>query len=276
MATDFSARADRAIRRGTLLARQFSCDLLVTHVVDDDQAQSLVEAERWEAQVLLEKLAASLRDFDGLRCESRLALGEPFEQIAIMARAEDADLIVIGPYRRDRLKNVFIGATAERIIRASPRPVLMANGLAAAPYERVLVATDFSAESRRAVETAKNLGLLETAQVSVAHAYAVARQSLRALTDQGPEDHPETLAAKAQLTAFAAALALDPADQIAEQITVSAAETLRGVAARMRAELVIIGTSQRSPLAQAWLSGVAQDLLRFADTDILVVPNAAT
>jgi len=278
IATDFSARADRAIRRAALLARQFDAALVVTHVVDDDRAESLVSAEQRESEALLDKLARGLRESDGLKCEPRLALGEPFEQIPEVARAVGADLIVVGPYRRDRLKNIFIGATAERIIRASPLPVLMANGLPAAPYERILLATDFSENALRAIATAKALGLLDAVQVSAAHAYQASADSLMARTAAN-SDHrkdyllAEAAAALAQLGALSQTAGLNLADQIAERIELSAAETIRDIARRVRAEIVVVGAQGRSAISQAWLGSVSQDLLRFADIDVLVVPT---
>lgn len=278
IATDFSARADRAIRRAALLARQFDAGLVVTHVVDDDRAESLVQAEQRESQALLEKLARGLRESDGLKCEARLALGEPFEQIPDMARAVEADLIVVGPYRRDRLKNIFIGATAERIIRTSPLPVLMANGLPAATYERVLLATDFSDNALRAIATAKALGLLGAAQVSAAHAFQASADSLMARTAANADHRKDYLlaeatAALAELKGLADTAGLNLADQIAERIELSAAETIREIARRVRAEVVVVGAQGRSALSQAWLGSVSQDLLRFAEIDVLVVPT---
>lgn len=249
---------------------------MVTHVVDDDRAESMVEVERHEAEILLDRLVLGLRQTDGLNCQAQLRLGEPFEQIPALAEALGADLVVIGPYRRDRLKNIFIGATAERIIRASPRPVLMANSLPTGPYERILLATDFSPGAQHAMTATKALGLLGAAHTSAAHAYQSPVEGLRAST-AGHSDDQEALAdAQRQLSDMAEILEVELVDQIAERIKVSAADTIREVAARIRADLVVIGASRRSPLAQAWVSSVAQDLLRFADKDILVVPGASS
>jgi nucleotide-binding universal stress UspA family protein len=233
----------------------------------------MVEVERQEAQVLLDKLASGLRDSDGLSCQAQLVFGEPFEQIPRLAEIVDAELVVIGPYRRDRLKNIFVGATAERIIRSSERPVLMANGLPAAPYQEILLATDFSEGADHAMSTAKALGLLESAHVSAAYVYQVQGIGLRGSTAATGDNRSETISAQKQMNDMAQALGLALVDQIAEVVAVSAAETIRAIAARLRADLVVIGATRRSPLAQAWLSGVAQDLLRFAETDILVVPG---
>ena len=278
IATDFSSRADRAIRRGALLARQFDCELVVTHVVDDDQAESLLDAEHRESQLLLDKLARGLRESDGLRCQARLAIGEPFEQIPALAQEIEADLVVIGPYRRDRIRNIFVCATAERIIRASATPVLMANCLPAAPYERILLATDFSENALRAIDTAKALGLLGAAQVSAAHAFQASADSLMARTAANADHRrdyllAEAAAALAQLGALSQTVGLNLADQIAERIELSAAETIRDIARRVRAEIVVVGAQGRSAMSQAWLGSVSQDLLRFADIDVLVVPT---
>ncbi|HEU6442162.1 MAG TPA: universal stress protein, partial [Microvirga sp.] len=43
VATDFSTRSDRALRRATLLARHVSARLVLIHVVDDDRPVRLVE-----------------------------------------------------------------------------------------------------------------------------------------------------------------------------------------------------------------------------------------
>ena len=247
---------------------------MVTHVVDDDRAASLVEVERQEAQVLLDKLANGLRDSDGLSCQPHLVFGEPFEQIPRLAEIVDADLVVIGPYRRDRLKNIFIGATAERIIRSSQRPVLMANGLPASPYDQILLATDFSEGADQAMRAAKALGLLEAAHISAAYAFQAHGIGLRGSTAASSDNRSATASAQKQMSEMAQALGLALVDQIAEAVAVSAAETIRAIATRVRADLVVVGATRRSPLAQAWLSGVAQDLLRFAETDILVVPSA--
>lgn len=56
VATDFSERSDRALRRATLLARQFEATMLLVHVVDDDQPRRIVDAERDEATKLLRQM----------------------------------------------------------------------------------------------------------------------------------------------------------------------------------------------------------------------------
>lgn len=207
-----------------------------------------------------------------------MAIGEPFEQIPAMAHEVEADLVVIGPYRRDRIRNIFVCATAERIIRAIDTPVLMANCLPAVAYERILLATDFSENASRAIATAKALRLLDAAQVSAAHAYQASADSLMARTAANADHRKDYLlaeaaAALAQLDALSQTAGLNLVDQITERIELSAAETIRDIARRVRAEMVVVGAQGRSAMSQAWLGSVSQDLLRFADIDVLVVPT---
>src|SRR5690606_38642304 len=127
VATDFSTRSDRALRRATLLAREMPTRLLLVHVIDDDQPARLAEASHREASILLMKLAGTVQDADGLACEARVVLGEPFQGLSDAAEEFEADLMIMGAYRRQILREIFMGTTIERTIRRSRRPILMAN-----------------------------------------------------------------------------------------------------------------------------------------------------
>src|SRR5690606_8589809 len=59
--------------------------------------------------------------------------------------------------------------TAERTIRTSRKPALMANGVPVGLYRTVLMATDFSDCSFAAAHIAKELGLLSEAAVIALH-----------------------------------------------------------------------------------------------------------
>ncbi len=127
VATDFPERSDRAQRRATLLARQSGASIALVHVIDDDQPRRVIDTERDEAENLLNQMAATLRDVDGVECDTQVILATPFVGI-IKAVADVApDLLVIGPHRRQVLRDVFTGTTAERTIRPINCPVLMVN-----------------------------------------------------------------------------------------------------------------------------------------------------
>lgn len=277
VATDFSTRSDRALRRGTLLARQFGCDIALVHVIDDDQPQRMVDAERREATALLDDLAATVRAADKLRCTATVTAGEPFKQVIATAEALSSDVIVMGAHRRQILRDIFTGTTVERSIREANTPIIMANAVPARSYGRVMIATDLSECSRKAFESAQALGLLRNAEITVFHAYSAPAEGLLFKSGMSVEQTnaylaEEALKAERDLGAFLRSAAGPVADSITELIETSAAETVRRRAVALRADLLVIGTRGMSGARNFILGSVAHELLRSSEIDVLVVP----
>jgi nucleotide-binding universal stress UspA family protein len=62
-----------------------------------------------------------------MEVESMVALGVPFQEIAVVARDLAVDLVVMGGYGRGGrgpIEEVFFGSTAEKVVRLLPCPVL--------------------------------------------------------------------------------------------------------------------------------------------------------
>ena len=86
VATDFSTRSQRALRRAGLLARERSAKLTLVHVVEDDQPRTLIELERREASKFLDEQIHSLDELRGVRCSFLLGSGAAFDGILQTAR----------------------------------------------------------------------------------------------------------------------------------------------------------------------------------------------
>ncbi len=278
VATDFSTRSDRALRRATLLARRVSARLILVHVVDDDQPGRLVESAEREAIVLLAEMARTIREVDGLDCDAKVIRGEPFRGLSDAAAEFDADLMVMGPYRRQVLREIFIGTTVDRTIRRSRRPILMANGVPAQPYRRILVATDFSDASAHAVRTAQDLGLLADAEIVFLHVFdTLARDAmLRAamtreqLKDQLAEDEAQ---AAHGMVGFIGKVQVKASRTMVCPVRESTGQTIRDRAQENRSDLIVLGTRGQSRLGTLLLGSVAESILQDAELDVLVVPS---
>jgi nucleotide-binding universal stress UspA family protein len=277
VATDFSTRSDRALRRATLLARHATARLLLVHVVDDDQPMRLVEAGQREALLLLTELARTIHDVDGLDCDAKVILGEPFQGISGAATELDVNLVVMGPYRRQVLREIFMGTTAERTIRRSRRPILMANAVPAQLYRRILVAADFSDSSVHALQTARSLGFFEDTEVILLHVFDTLAQDIMlraAMTREQLMDHvaEEEAQAAHHMVEFIGKVQFKPSRRILRPVDESTAQTIKDCALAERVDLVVMGTQGQSGVGRLLLGSVAESVMQGAEMDVLAIP----
>ncbi|HEY9056222.1 MAG TPA: universal stress protein [Aurantimonas sp.] len=277
VATDFSERSDRALRRATLLAKHFGAAMSLVHVVDDDQARRIVESEREIAGRLLHELATTVRDVDGVTCATRLILGAAFAGIAQAVEEIAPDMLVIGPHRRQALRDVFIGTTAERTIRTVTVPVLMVNAAPTGPYRHAMLTTDLSEGARCAARNFSTLEIGRGARISILHVFdaPALRLGMRHAMPKSGKEHyldGESKNAAGALSQFVHSSELEPIDKIVRHDESTPAQEILNTAKGEAVDLIVIGTHGRSGLAKFFLGSVAEKVLRNADRDVLAVP----
>lgn len=136
---DFSPCSEEAFRVALALARQFGSEVLLLHVVDTkaldalnalglarpseeaEQRRRLRHQARLNARRLLQDAEAG-----GVKVRRLLAEGSPFVEIVRAARAEGAQLVVMGSYggQTGNVEKIFFGSTAEKVVRTAGCPVL--------------------------------------------------------------------------------------------------------------------------------------------------------
>lgn len=276
VATDFSTRSDRALRRAVLIARQTEALLTMVHVVDDDQPAHLVDRHRATASELLEDTSRTVSSVDKVRTEAVVATGDAFAGILSVADEVRPDLIVVGPHRR-QLLDAFVGTTAERTIRRSRFPVLMANSVPSGAYERTLLAVDFDEASRAAAQVVKEMKFLKRTNITAVHLFDAPAAGLlkRAMEGSDAVDHyvgQTALGANTQLDKFLSAAGLIGVERLLRPYAGSPAQELLSRANKHRADLVVLGTNQRRGIQRILLGSVAREILPDANCDVLVVP----
>lgn len=279
VATDFSERSDRALRRATLLARQFDATLSIVHVVDDDQPRRVVDAEHDQATALLRQMAATLRDVDGVKCETRVILASPFAGIVTAVAELGPDLLVIGPHRRQILGDVFTGTTAERIIRSATCPVLMSNATPAGSYRHVLQTTDLSDGSREALRRFPGLRIGEGAKNSLLYVFDAPSLSLAFSHSISKDDRKHHLAseereAASDLSAFVSELGHGGFRQIVRFQADAAPYEILNSAEAEQADLIVLSTYGRTGIAKLLIGSVTEQVLKISTVDVLAIPPA--
>jgi nucleotide-binding universal stress UspA family protein len=88
--------------------------------------EQVIEEQREEGESFVDQLPARLPA--GVRAEVLLREGAPAAGIIDAAREWDADLIIAGTHGRGGLQRLFVGSTAEAVLRSAPCPVLVIRG----------------------------------------------------------------------------------------------------------------------------------------------------
>lgn len=274
VASDLSARSDRALARAALLARQHQAKLVAVHVVDEELPAALADRQSEDADRSLRAALAALPDSAGLASEVRVVIGEHYQTILAEAETTGADLVVIGQHRKDVLLDLFRGSTGERIIRFGNRPVLVVKSAPTHTYVSMLAAVDFSPPSRRAIEVAVKLA--PDADVKLVHAFDIPFRGLLfggASMEQIAKKHQQQFQemVEAQTREFLAALSAPITLRQVIAREGGPEEIVLAVAAETRSDLLVVGTHGRSGMGRALLGSVAEGLLQRAPCDVLAV-----
>lgn len=277
VATDFSGRSSKAVRRASLLASRFEAELSVLHVIDEEP-DNLIAVEMEASHAILAELAKELEVSYAVSAQPSVRIGAPHEAILAAAADVGAEIIVMGAHRKHILKDVFVGTTIERVMRTGSLPVLMVNQEPRQAHEHVLLALDFSDASANAARKALSLGFLADTRIRIAHAFDPPAKSRLIVGDVAQDTidayvTEERMKATADLLAFAESLPIDTRAAKLQVVEGDPAPVITDIVQAKQPDLVVAGTQGRSGLAKFLLGSVAEHLLRNLETDILVVPH---
>lgn len=259
LATDFTARADRAEARAIERANALQAKLCVLTVADARTGSS-------PQPVSIERaLRASHKDLVDLQV--LVDHGEPWRSVVDHADSLTAELIVIGPGGPVDLKARLLGSTAERIIHRAAAPVLIVRRRVSGPYEKVVAATDFSPSSRHALLAAARV--FPEAEIAALHAYRVPFEGF--VSREGAEREIR-LQAQADMEAFIAALEGEVSRRPGQELDYGTPdEVLPQYVREYGIDLVVLGAHGASGAFEKLLGGVTERLLPNLDCDVLVV-----
>ena len=131
--------ADRTIlTHVSQLARLTGAELLLLHVADGWVARNFDQLKLRESEEMridrayLELLRKELSD-QGFTVQTKLAMGDPATEIIRIAAQEAVDLIAMSTHGHRFIKDVLLGATADRVRHLVKIPVLLLRAQPPAP-----------------------------------------------------------------------------------------------------------------------------------------------
>ena len=232
------------------------------------------EDATWRLRELAEKIEPTAE------CEVRV--GRPSEQIVSAARELAADLVVIAPHGDRPRRWQFLGTTAERVVRSSPVPVLVATDPGSDAPRTILAPVDDAPNTPAVLEWTRNLAERWNADVTLLHVWSNALYShvasmsyATARADDAAQNEIRTELSEAA-TRWLDEMARTGLDSTRVTAVVrygNAGDIAVETAATMEAGLIVMGRRGAGLIAEAVLGSTVRTVLQGARCPVLVVTD---
>ena len=179
--TDFSEHSDKALNQALDIAREYKSKVYLFHVIEDkishgidDYDQTLHSFKRIEKRLVgaakkhLQKQVDKFPQAKEVEVVSEFTMGVPSEEILRYQKEQGIDLVVLSSLGTTGLAQYFIGGVARNALKASTCPVLLIKQEMLRPTQ-ILVPTDFSDYSDKALKQALDIAKQYNAQVYLFH-----------------------------------------------------------------------------------------------------------
>lgn len=283
----FSPPTAEAAKQAIWLAERASAEITFLSALDlpdedklstlfGEAGQATAEAEA-ACQESLDKLVEQAQQ-RGVRATGKIAHGTVWFKLTHEAIEAEHDLAVVGTRNRGLFHRALFGSTAVKLLQNCPAPVWITKPEPYLMPSKILVASDFSPVSDKALRLAVDIGSSCSAEMHVIH---VLKEPFAELCDTGePETHAEEscheqdLAAAKYLLQAQLTRVLDdagPAEISIAEDTAVADHAIAKYVADHQIDILVMGTSARHGLAGVFVGNTAERLLHTVDCSLLVV-----
>ncbi len=281
---DFSAASPAVLRQAVHAAGLHGALVITVHVLDSGSlahraasgganpgGDLLLAQTRRKLEALVDAEAPG----SGIRVEVRA--GAPAEELQRLVQETGASLLVIAA---NDLTKKRLGSIASRCVRSAPCDVMVIRDWQEGSFAKIVVCTDFSPSSARALERGISLAAEQGARLEIVHVMYPPSRDIWGEVLEHAADSPLTYAEECRadadrdmqrfLAPHAAALAeIEHHPVILESISSSMALTHH--VQDSGADLVVLGTRGHSKLSSFFLGTNAERLLHDATVSVLAV-----
>lgn len=278
LATDLTPATETATKYAEALAKRFSSNLTLAHIVDLSTATRSEKAVvgvplddmRRSSSIEMEQLLTGFSSAGVKATAHALEAHNPAAAIVGLAEQLKADLIVAGTHSRHGLSKAILGSCAEGIIRHATCPVLTVGPKSKVPsgrafsFNAVVFATDFESEA--------------AAKASLAFAFAqdsAAKIYLCHVLEKPGKDVSQTLESQFKMeTALEKMIPKAAYDWCSSECVIGqgrASAQILALAKRVGADLIVLGAKRRYSWLVPWNNGVVGDVLAEAECPVMTI-----
>jgi nucleotide-binding universal stress UspA family protein len=279
--TDFSQQAAEASAVAATLAKHLGVGLKLVHASDETEGAD----GSHPAVARLEQEARALSGSHACDIEPILVEGHADEGIVSVAEESSAKMIVVSSLGRRKRGYWLLGSVAEKVVQASPFPVLVIRGggaLAAwARRERplrIMVGVDISAASRAACNWVGWLRTIAPCDVTIAHlAWPPAEHARLGIVGPMPLNalRPEVEELlRRDVQQFVGQLPGEGNVSFVIQASIGRVDHhITQLAERSEADLLVMGTHQRSGISRLLRGSVSRGVVHLAPMSVACIPS---
>jgi nucleotide-binding universal stress UspA family protein len=267
VATDLTARSDRPFDRAVMLAEQRGARLVIVHAVEERNGVDGRQRMQWARQAL-DRVVEDLT----VPFEVVLEQGPAPQMLATVVEDRQAAFVVVGAARYNHVSDFFLGTAVDYLVRRATAPVLVVKERPRVPYDGIIVGTDFSERSARALGTA---AVLFDGPITLVHAFS--RPLSRRLEADVSLELGEAWS-REEMERFLASPTLAPwRDRITpHSVESDPAGAVEKFARQYRNPVAVVGSHGWGSMAHVLLGSRASDLLTAIAQDILIVRDGLT
>lgn len=268
VATDLSARSDRAMARALNIAVEHGAKVTALSVVDDAMPRDLVDP-------LLTRIKARLVDMpkaQGVDVDftPKVIVGDPTETILTETSTMAPDLLVLGTHRPRPFLDSLRETTMQRIVRRTDTSVLLARDPAHRAYDAIDIACDFSPAATAGLRLAQQIA--PQAGLTPIHVVYIPYQGMLGDVADHSSALKKTFLAEAKRydTEWRNNTELPDGVKTTEFAVGSAFGVLAERARRDTCQMITAGAHGRVGASPAILGSLASDLMRDPPCDVLI------
>lgn len=155
VAVKFEDPTHEILQTGKKLHDIFHSSLILLHVLPERlNKQQIGKLVRKAAHNNLDRLKQKLTGEGVEKVETIIEEGSVFDKTIDVAGEQEANVILMGPGRRNANDPGILGTSVEKVIRKTNTPVWVVRGFKETGVEKILCPVDFSDPSKRALENA--------------------------------------------------------------------------------------------------------------------------
>lgn len=269
VATDLSARSDRALLRGVKLAKKFQAKLTIINVIDDQMPSAIIAESKnisqKEINLCLKGKTA------GIDIETRIVAGNPYIEIIKASYEINAELIIVGLHRHVDNKEPIIGSVIQRLIKSANKPILVVKNRSEIEYKNIISCLDLNVSSVESLNIALNL--FNNAKFYLLHSYNVPFLGFMGKSSSIEQEVVQNCQEELQeiVTKLRKNIKSDNNIEI-EEILKSGyiLDVLQEEAAHIKPDLLVFGTKSRTGFSRSIMPSASESVLIDPACDVLL------